>query len=1213
MNKSKFLKKSLAMLLAVMLVVAMIPLSASAAPEGLSLIYVDGNVLTLGSSMEVDVNENDFTDVEIRTNEDWEARGYELRVQTNDSQWTEKVVDTDGYDFEFTKYLQSNGTIILNEYAKENTQVEKWTKTNSYVLTVNKVKAATTTNLQQKFTNVAGVYSVNVDNDEKIVNVVLARDTRNNETDKENPNSALNARATLYTEDHAKFVDGAESAESKTVELNDGEQFTVTSESGKNKATFKVKATYLDALATMTVIGLDNKEYTAEAVDTNYDDIPDSFTVTMPDSAIYDEHNELKADPKLGIAYDAQGDTGVVNTAPNSEPNVVVNLKDSTDKVGIKADGSVPVELTGLHEGTQQVVLDVTTTRLPADNTGATQTYTLTVQLERDNNTDITYARVNSTIADWDLDDNTITADLPKVDADNGKVKKATVVLRTAATVQEVQIGTKKLDQGTPGDGYTEWTFNSIDLTKDKIVTVKAEDGTDRQYTLSASVVTNTTDAVINALWIGDYQAKVDQDEDDIYVTVPYMTLDVEELPVYVTPASYTYVTYGDKDAQIINGTTTAKQIGLKGTIKVGGELTAEIVARNKNVKELREVYTIHVVLEDEVATGNTLTDLEFTAQPTSNNTDKAVIRAMTEANTINTEVEKATSGANSVKTLNIKVPVSLYDTDDLGVKYRNIVTDFATRDDGVAFAVDKWTGEKGTWTLSKLTKTTEEKDVPITGDVVATDWAEGVVDRIVVLPEETARAVLAGGYRNLTGSAIAGEITYDKLINSGTSYKVVIEPDTASSEHELKTMSLGDFDFTIEGNKIKGNMPFSLTTEDKDVDNAVFVEFTVSDYARLINKDSSADGKAAVFFSNGDWDGDGEVDEIDEPSGVGVEYPRTNYKMLFVRNTTDHTVDVYRVNKDNVAGQPMEYLTVLAEDRLADGGSSGDYVFELTWEAPCEEADIKTFELDGHTGAINNDPEKGRTIEVSVPYGTDVTGMTAEFTTSTQAVVTVGSQGGMVFESGVTSLNYTNPVTLVVTSEDGDTVRYYTVTVTKGYTFEDIDEDDWFYDDVVAAAEEGYINGMEPGKYEPLGKLTRAQFATMIARAMNYDSNPDVEASFPDVKDDHYAKAAINFCYENDIIRGYEDGTFKPDKTISRQEVAAILARAFNLEEISSKAYPDDSQIAGWASDDVYKCLAAELMMGDADTGNFRPVSDLTRAEAATILMNANRAGFID
>ena len=153
----------------------------------------------------------------------------------------------------------------------------------------------------------------------------------------------------------------------------------------------------------------------------------------------------------------------------------------------------------------------------------------------------------------------------------------------------------------------------------------------------------------------------------------------------------------------------------------------------------------------------------------------------------------------------------------------------------------------------------------------------------------------------------------------------------------------------------------------------------------------------------------------------------------------------------------------------------------------------------------------------------------------------------------------------------------------------------------------------MEPGKYEPLGKLTRAQFATMIARAMNYDSNPDVEASFPDVKDDHYAKAAINFCYENDIIRGYEDGTFKPEKTISRQEVAAILARAFNLEEISSKAYPDDSQIAGWASDDVYKCLAAELMMGDADTGNFRPVSDLTRAEAATILMNANRAGFID
>ena len=376
-------------------------------------------------------------------------------------------------------------------------------------------------------------------------------------------------------------------------------------------------------------------------------------------------------------------------------------------------------------------------------------------------------------------------------------------------------------------------------------------------------------------------------------------------------------------------------------------------------------------------------------------------------------------------------------------------------------------------------------------------------------------------------------------------------------------------------------------------------------------------DGQAAVnYFSNGDIEGDGIVNDIDANNNptyspgdyIGIN----NYKLLFVRNS-DHTVTVYRANKTQVANSATTSLMVLAEDRLTGGNSSSEYTFELTWAAPCEDADIESFTLGGYEGVINNDPEQGRTITVNVPYGTSVTGLTATFTASTGATVNVGSTSGMSFESGVTSLNYTNPVKLYVTSEDKDTTRMYTVTVKQGLTFSDINENDWFYDDVVSAAENGYVNGMGDGKYEPYGKLTRAQFALMIARAMNYDSNPDVESAFPDVADNHWAKAAINFCYQNEIITGYEDGEFKPDKTITRQEVATILARAFNLEEISSEAYPDDSAIAGWASDYVYMAKAAGLMKGDAGTGKFRPNDTLNRAEAATILMNANRAGKIN
>ena len=109
------------------------------------------------------------------------------------------------------------------------------------------------------------------------------------------------------------------------------------------------------------------------------------------------------------------------------------------------------------------------------------------------------------------------------------------------------------------------------------------------------------------------------------------------------------------------------------------------------------------------------------------------------------------------------------------------------------------------------------------------------------------------------------------------------------------------------------------------------------------------------------------------------------------------------------------------------------------------------------------------------------------------------------------------------------------------------------------------------------------------------------------------WGKAAINFCVENGILSGYDDGTFQPNKAITRQEAASILRNAFELTETTSELFPDDSAIAGWAKESVYLVKAAELMKGDAGTGNFRPTSTITRAEAASILMNAKYAGVID
>ena len=1202
MKKSKFLKKSLAMLLAVMLVVAMIPLSAAAAPQGVTSIYVDNNIVTLGNSMSVDVPAND-TYVEIRTNEDWVGKNYQLRVKTKDSQWNEKAVTTANQLFDFDTYLQEDNTMTLVEYVKNGTGA--WERTNTtYTLTVNKVKLNTTTNLDEDyFQNKTGVYSVDIDNENKIVNVVLARNTKlTNKNEASDPDQkTMQAQAELKTVENATIagVDGNPSAK-EVVNLNDGNEFTVTSQSGGNKATFKVVATYLDALSSMTVTGLDNEKYTAEPVDTNQDDIPDSFKVTMPDSAIYNEHDELTVDPKLGVSYTVEGD--VSSPADSTDTTAVVTVDPSgVNKAIVKADGSVKVQFTGLHTGSQEVTYIVEVERL----NGAKQQYNLTVELQKDNSTDITYAQVDRTIADWDVEAGTIVAEVPSAT----DLSEVSVTLRTPVTVEEVLLNSGKATTINEETTYTEWIFYDVDLTSSKIVTVEAEDGTLKQYTLSANKVENATDAAITAFYIGDYRANVTAGEDDIYVTVPYMTIDVADLPVYATPTSYSYVNYvgwgsgsATQEWQMINGTTTAGDIvGLGNTIPVGDEITGTIIAHNKNNPDISETYTIHVVLdEDNIATGNELTDLEFTAQTDEHDTDTLIVRGQTKANTINTEVNQRTDGTSYMQTLNIEMPLSLT-TSDLGITYHNVVTDFATREGGVAFFV---TAEGSANYALKELDATQEEGSGLTGQIIE----DG--NTIVVLPEEFARKALVGDY---AGSGHTIRVPKSVAEDYGTVYTINLTPAKGSAEAVLSAMSVKGFDLQINDDfTISGELPFSLTSEiagktptvDEVKKGFKFVDFSISDYAILTNTTQST----AVFFPNGDVDGDGEVNSSTGPM-VGNYY--LNRGLMFVRED-DHSVAVYRVD-ENGASEPIESVTVLAEDRLDNGNSSQTYKFDLTWAAPCEDADIETFTLGGYEGHINNDPEEGRTINVTVPYGTSVTGMIAEFTTSTGAEVEVGELGGMDFESGVTSLNYTNPVKLYVTSEDGDTHRMYTVTVTQGVTFDDIDENDWFYDDVVDAAENGYVNGMGEGKYQPYGQLTRAQFALMIARAMNYDSNPDVTSAFPDVADDHWAKAAINFCYQNDIIRGYEDGEFKPDRYVTRQEVAAILARAFNLEEISSEEYPDDASIASWASEDVYKAKAAGLMKGDADTGNFRPTSLLNRAEAATILMNANRNGYIN
>ena len=92
-------------------------------------------------------------------------------------------------------------------------------------------------------------------------------------------------------------------------------------------------------------------------------------------------------------------------------------------------------------------------------------------------------------------------------------------------------------------------------------------------------------------------------------------------------------------------------------------------------------------------------------------------------------------------------------------------------------------------------------------------------------------------------------------------------------------------------------------------------------------------------------------------------------------------------------------------------------------------------------------------------------------------------------------------------------------------------------------AAENGIVSGYEDGTFRPENTITREEFATMICRLKKYDTS--VTGSFSDVPADHWAASYIAAMKANGIIGGYEDGSFGLGKNITRAEAIAIINRA--------------------------------------------------------------------
>ena len=243
-----------------------------------------------------------------------------------------------------------------------------------------------------------------------------------------------------------------------------------------------------------------------------------------------------------------------------------------------------------------------------------------------------------------------------------------------------------------------------------------------------------------------------------------------------------------------------------------------------------------------------------------------------------------------------------------------------------------------------------------------------------------------------------------------------------------------------------------------------------------------------------------------------------------------------------------------------------------------------------------------GKTVTVNLPFGTNLYPVKLGLTASKMASITIVGVGAYDED---TNYDLNEEIKISVTSEDGATANTYTLKATTADQFSDVDTNDWYYNNVMRAVELGILSGYSDGTFRPMNNITRRDFAIMLAQSLGHDNDEKATSPFKDVADTDYGVSSIAYLYENEITVGDSNGNFNPDANITRQEAAIMLVKAFEATGTSSDLYADDAQIASWAKSFVYTAKAAGLMKGD-DHNEFNPTDRLTRAEAASAMVNA-------
>lgn len=169
---------------------------------------------------------------------------------------------------------------------------------------------------------------------------------------------------------------------------------------------------------------------------------------------------------------------------------------------------------------------------------------------------------------------------------------------------------------------------------------------------------------------------------------------------------------------------------------------------------------------------------------------------------------------------------------------------------------------------------------------------------------------------------------------------------------------------------------------------------------------------------------------------------------------------------------------------------------------------------------------------------------------------------------------------------------------------FSDIDSVSWAKESIEYLADKKIIQGKAEKLFYPNDNIKREEFIKIIVEAFElYDEKAQVD--FSDVDKDRWSYAYISSAYNLGIVSGVSDSTFAPSSEITREQMAAIVYRVYNLlgeNTKSQKSFADDNEVSLWAKEAVSALAGSGVINGTGDN-KFSPKQIVTRAQSAKII----------